>query len=467
MRIRRRSTLALGLLACAWTGAQAGGSLGIPDTINGYPTNVALVILGHSTSAQGSYPAKLVTALNHASHTLDGRHYVQFSAITPSDGGLLWSLVSAAPGGLHYHHLTASQGPEESANPQWCQDAGAVRWSCRRGRVEHLLTGVFPIPAGGNCAAAVSTCQQPATMACTWYDRTRPLAENPVTQSLTPHACLQRMDYRIALVQDTSNRSWPVDDYNASGNLDAADRWPATRILARALPCPSSSGVVGGSVDANCDQVLDARDSPLTTVAGWLAQLATDLRDRQRYGALAMDAVLVSMKPVEMGQCVLWPAAERPLCAGNPHAVRTPAQIASTPDRPYDHYYVPSVYWESRVLETLFDGSVALDAGILPTAPAAPRRLWDTTAQCYVQGLADADFALPAAVPGRPLLVAADDSETDAGGAPDSATVGCMIQDHVHHNDAGGWLIADHWYRGLAGPLWAGLPEAVFGDGFE
>ena len=31
----------------------------------------------------------------------------------------------------------------------------------------------------------------------------------------------------------------------------------------------------------------------------------------------------------------------------------------------------------------------------------------------------------------------------------------------MHHNDAGGWLIAEHGYRGLAGPLWVGLPEAV------
>lgn len=67
--------LLLCLLLLTPFSATAGGSLGIPDTIDGYPSNVGLVILGHSTSAQGAYPAKLVSALNHAAHTADGRHY--------------------------------------------------------------------------------------------------------------------------------------------------------------------------------------------------------------------------------------------------------------------------------------------------------------------------------------------------------------------------------------------------------
>jgi hypothetical protein len=449
--------------------ALGGGSLGIPDTINGYPANVGFLILGHSTSAQGAYPAKLVATLNDPSHVADGRHYVQFNAITGGDGGLLWSLVSVGPADTRYHRVTASQGAAESPQSQWCEDADTVRWSCRRAKVEHLLTGAFPIPATGTCAdvSMANGCRQPMTVACTWYDRTLPLAQNPVTQQLAPHECWQRMDYRIALVQDTSNRSWPIDDYDANGVLDADDRWLASRILrSRALPCPASSGVVAGSVDWDCDGTLDAGDAELGVYAGWLRALATELLDPARYGDFALDAVLITQKPIEMGQCQLWPEAERPTCMANPHALRTPQQIAATPDRPLDHYYLPTVYWEHRVIETLF-ASAGLDPRILATSPADARAMWDRSAQCYAAGIAAGDWRIPAAVPGRPATLAADDTEVDTGGGANANAVGCMVSDHIHHNDGGGWMMADVWYAGLADPLWAGAAELLFGDGFE
>ena len=118
-------------LALAVAGAaQAQGSLGIPGTIEGYPTNVGFLVIGHSTSAQGAYPAKLVSALNDLSHVADARHYVAFNAITGGDGGLLWSLVSVDATDTRYHRATASQAVGESPQPQWCEDAATTRWSC-------------------------------------------------------------------------------------------------------------------------------------------------------------------------------------------------------------------------------------------------------------------------------------------------------------------------------------------------
>ncbi len=449
--------------------ALALGSLGIPDTISGYPTNVGFLIIGHSTSGQGQYPAKLIASLNDPAHVEDARHYVQFNAITPSDGGMLWSLLSVAPGDARYERVTASPGAGETSSPQWCQSADAQRWSCRRAKIDHLLDGSFAIPATGTCNESViaAGCAQPASAPCTWYDRSLPLEQNPVTQSMAPSACWQRMDYRIALIQDTSNRSWPIDDYDASGAVDGGDYWDSTRVpRTRALPCPASAGVVATQVDWNCDGTISAADGVLTVYAGWLRALADDLLDSGRYGPEALDAVLITQKPVEMGQCMLWPLAERPSCSSDPHTVRTPLQIASTPDRPLDHYYAPTAYWEYRVIESLF-AEPGLDPRILPVSPGDARRMWNRSAACYAQGQSGADWHIPAAVPGRPVSFAADDSETDAGGAANAATVGCMVADHIHHNDNGGWMMADVWYEGLSGPLWSQPVDAIFADAFE
>ncbi|HEX4954061.1 MAG TPA: hypothetical protein VF017_11780 [Thermoanaerobaculia bacterium] len=445
--------------------AQAAGFLGIPNSIDGYPTNVGLLILGHSTSAQGQYPAKLVAAMNDASNAADGRHYLAFPAITGGDGGLLWSIVSVGPADLRYDRATASAGVGESPSPQWCQDGAGQRWSCRRSKLEHVLTGTFPIPATGSCAdvTVTNSCRAAAQMACTWYDRTLPMDQNPVTQSLSPFDCWSRMDYRIALVQDTTNRSWPVDDFTADGAVDDLDLWPASRIQrARALPCGGTGGVVGGLVDWTCDGVLTPADAAYRSYASWLLGLATDLLDPGRYGAAALDFVFFGHKPVEMGQCNLWPAAEIPTCLSGPHAIRTPEQIAATPDRPYDHYYLPTVFWERRGLEQLF-ADPALDPRIRPATRDNVLAMWDRSALCYAQGLVEGDWRIPAAVPGRPGPVEADDVENDGGPNPSADIAGCMVADHVHHNDAGGWMMADVWFAGLEADLRTGL----FMDGFE
>jgi hypothetical protein len=457
------------LLTLVGLNAEANGNLGIPDSIDGYPVNLGLLIVGHSTSAQGAYPAKLVTALNDPSHVADGRHYVAFPAIVGGDGGLLWSVLSVTSDDFRYHRVTASQGPGESAQPQWCETADTLRWSCRRARVDHLLTGNFPIPDTGSCATANvdQVCAQAASVACTWYDRTRPLNQNPVTQNLSPHECWLRMDYRVALIQDTSNRSWPIDDDDNTGAMDANDRWVSTRILqSRALPCPASAGVIGTTIDWNCDLTIDADDGELGVYAGWLRRLAEDLLSPKRYGEAALDAVFIGHKPTEFGQCGLWPAAERPACQANPHALRTPQQIASTPGRPLDRYHVPSVFWEFRVLETLF-ATPGLDPRIRPAAPGQVRRLWDRSADCYASGVAADAWHVAPTVPGRPGAIAADDTEIDSGAGANANAVGCMVADHIHHNDNGGWLIADTWYQGLQGALWAPPGDALFADQFE
>ena len=378
-------------------------------------------------------------------------------------------MVTVAATDTRYQRVTASAGVGESSQPQWCEDTAALRWSCRRAKVEHLLTGTFPIPSSGTCAdpSVTAGCRQAPSISCTWYDRTLPLAQNPVTLTLTPQQCWQRMDYRIALLQDTSNRSWPIDDTSADGVVDAGDAWSASRITrSRALPCPSSSGVVAGLVDWNCDQAVDAADAAAAVNAGWLREFAQDLLADQLYGASALDAVIVTQKPVELGQCILWPLAERDTCAANPHALRTPTQIASTPDRPLNHYYLPTVYWEYRVIETLF-ALPGLGPRILPATPANSLAMWNRSARCYAEGQIDSDWRIPSAVVGRPTLIDADVTEFDSGAGTNSANVGCLTTDHVHHNDNGGWQMADVWYDGLSGPLWSGVPDRQFGNGFE
>lgn len=437
----------LAVCASAAPLAEGGGLLGLPTDIDGYPPNVGLLILGHSTSAQGDYPAKLASALNDPANSADGRHYFVLRTITGGDGGFLWSRVSVPAADVQYDRVQASQ-----ASTQWCQDAGGVRWSCRRAKLEKILTGVSLLPPSGTCApSSVQSACSPgnapsATLACTWYDRSRPLSQNPVTQVLSYHDCWMKMDYHLALVQDTSNRSWPIDDYSGNGVVDSGDYWPATRIVAAARPCGGTSGVVGGWIDWNCDGAITAADAAHRNYAAWMERLARDLIDTNRYGAAAAEHVFISHKPVEMGQCTLWPASEQPTCNANRHAVRTPAQIAATPGRPHDHYYVPTVYWEYRALDTLF-ANPALDPRIDRATPAA-RAMWDRSVKCYDVGLGSADWTIPSGVPGRPTAVTADDAESDAGGG-NSSSVGCMLSDHIHHNDAGGWTMADVWYAGL------------------
>jgi hypothetical protein len=460
-RVRPRVVLTLALLALGGRGATA-EVLPIPATIGGYPTNVGLLVLGHSTSAQGGYPAKLEAALRANALGEDGRHYQVVRAITAGDGGFLWSRLAVPPGDPAYERVRASSGVGASPSPQWCEDAAGTRWSCRRAKLDEVLSGSFPIPATGSCAdpGVAVGCRAPATIVCTWYDRTQPLGANPVTAQLSPHDCLARMDYRLALVQDTTNRSWPVDDFDANGAVDGDDLWPASRVRPEALPCGAGSGVVDGFVDWNCDGALDWEDAPHEVYADWLETLAQALLAAP--GTVGADWVLFGHKPLEMGQCSLYPEAERPACLADPHAVRSPAAIAATPDRPFDHFYVPTVYWEQAGLAALF-ARPGLDARIRHRDGGDGLALWRRSEACYTTGLVPSDWRIPAAVPGRPGTVAADDTEVDGGPTADANGVGCMVTDHIHHNEIGGWMMADAWYAGLARQLLA----VLFDDGFE
>lgn len=133
--------------------------LGIPKKDSfGQPIDVGLLILGHSTSAQGDYPAKLAPTLNADAN--DGRNYVVFRVITGGDGGFLWSQISFQPNDLQYARVQTSQSQQ-----QWCQDNAGVRWSCRRARLEEGLTGVKP----PTCFSG-GACSPPATINLTWHE---------------------------------------------------------------------------------------------------------------------------------------------------------------------------------------------------------------------------------------------------------------------------------------------------------
>lgn len=434
-----RSPLAAALLAtalCALASPSAHAQIDIPTTDDqGGPIDVGLLVLGHSTSISGDWPGKLQDVLN--ADATDGRNYVVFRNIAGGDGGFLWANLSLAPSRAEYDRILASS-PE-----QLCEDDTGIRWSCRRLLVERSLGGTDPAPS---CCA---TSQPPAVASCVWHENGQSF-EEPFTDFLT---CWQRMDVRLALVQDTTNRSWPVDDSTGDGQVGADDYFPADAVHAEALPCGGTSGVVDGFVDWNCDGLLDLRDTADLLYSRWLESLADDLVTG--FGANGVDHVLFSIKPVELGHCDDYPYD--PCCSGGScdlrHTVRSP-----TPSRPFARFYLPSVYWEHRSLD-LLAGRQAADSPIHLATPWSTRYLWDRSAQCYEEGIPAADWTLPSGA-GQPPLVVADDLETDG---VDDDTVGCLLADHVHQTDDGGWMMADSWYAALR----YHLTSSIFTDGFE
>lgn len=388
---------------------------------HGQPIDVGLLVLGHSTSIGGDWPEKLKASLAAAGD--DPRNYVVFNLATSGDGGFLWTMIRAQPGETAHARFLAS------STAQWCEDDAEVRWSCRRTRLERGLTGREP--ASAQCLGTRTGCSVRPLATCTWHDAQGRHSE----QNVPFHICWQRMDVRLALIQDTSNRSWPVDDYDADGDLDDQDFWPVSVVGPQAAACPDSSGVINDQVDWNCDGLLDAQDAPRRVYAGWLQDLAGDLLDG--FGDASADAVYLMHKPVELSDCRR-SFADDARCA--PHATR-----AATPSAPFDRYYLPSVYWERDALALLL-----AQTGLDPRVQGAATNLddmWDQSTRCYTQGLADGAWAIPLAA-GRPTSLAADDSEDDAS-PPSAMFTGCMSDDHIHHVDAGGWMMADVWYRGL------------------
>ena len=417
----RAVALVLLALSLANDGARAGGSIAFPVTDGaGQPVDVGLLILGHSTSATGDWPGKLARALNE--DPSDGRNYVVFRAITSGDGGFLWSALSFPPSDLQYDRVQGSQ-----AASQWCQDNSGVRWSCRRLRLERGLTGADPAPP--ECAPPNNNCTPPLIASCVWHEGGQRFEEVNVDFN----TCWDRMDVRLALVQDTTNRSWAIDDNTGDGIVNDSDFFLVQDVNPAGRPCGGTSGVIGNWVDWNCDGTISgATDSSRTRYAAWLRGLAQDLLDT--IGTDHVDHVFFSQKPIEMNGCPYFP--------GEPcsfHGIRTP-----TPARPFDHFYFPTVYWELQGLESLFR-QPDLDARIHWATPTNHLRMWNRSVQCYDVGIPSGDWTIPLSA-GRPASIAADDSENDAA---NSAAVGCVGADHVHHNEAGGWMMADVWYSGL------------------
>ncbi len=401
-------------------------SLGISKKDSfGQPIDVGLLILGHSTSAVGDYPAKLAQALNADAN--DGRNYVVFRVITSGDGGFLWTQLSFQPNDTQYARVQTSQSPQ-----QWCQDNAGVRWSCRRARLEEGLTGVKPPTCFGGDA-----CSPPATISLSWH-------EGGVKQAgtLSFHEAWKKMDVRLALIQDTTNRSWPVDDFNSDGAVDEKDYWPESRITAAARPCGGTGGVVTGSggarfIDWNCDGQLTAADAAANRYAGWMEKLAQDLLNNFPADSRAHH-VFITQKPIEL-------ICNSQFFPGEQCRNHLPPR-APTASRPYDHFYLPTVYWEYRMIETLFARN-NLDSRIHKLTADA-RRMWDRSVQGYTQGIKASDWAIPASG-GRPNTdIAADDTENDADMA-NAQSVGTVLADHVHHTNNGGWMMANVWYAGL------------------
>lgn len=457
----------------------------ILKTYDGKRADVGLLVLGHSTSQRGDWPGKLAAALN--SNTSDGRNYVIFRVATGGDGGFLWSRLSFPPSDMQYNRVKASPGslapsllnPPQTvldSKQQWCQDKTGTRWSCRDTKVYRGLTGWEPAPA--ECNAAATNCGVVAngsvdSMSCIWHDTTGRHQE-----PMTFQQCWAKMDKHIALVQDTTNRSWPVNDYSGNGEVNDFDYFKASFIAEAGRSCPRSStnpyGVgtvpLNGEdyVDWNCDKALDSRDAAATIYAGWLQKLATDLFSaygtdnlpdptgtRKRKG---VDHVFFMQKPVEFTQ----PEADKTIhtkwCEkyfpGENCSFHATRSFTVPSARPFNRFYLPTVYWEYRGLETLM-AKPGLDTRIHLATDSNVRRMWQRSAECYTAGISGG-WSIPNTVQAidsetkmlrnRPAVITADDGENDAS---DSATKGCLSDDHIHHNDNGGWMMADVWYAGL------------------
>ncbi len=418
----RRTMLRLGAVAlvfCVPCALFAGGTLDLPVTDPfGDPVDVGFMVLGHSTSGQGDWPGKFAEAVNGDPN--DGRNYVVFRAIKNGDGGFLWTRLSIPPGDPQYNRVLTSD------TDQYCEDNAGVRWSCRRLRLERSLG--TPEPAPPECAPPNNTCTPRATD-CVWHEGG---VRNE--QALDFNACWEKMDVRLAVIQDSSNRSTPVDDFDRDGDVDDQDYFLASDMPAEAVPCPASSGVIGEALDWNCDGVLDAADASRNIYGGWFAELTDDLLND--YGALGPEHVFIIHKPVTNFACGYYES--EPQC--DDHTLRTP-----TPSRPFDHYYLPTVYWEHVAVEAYFQRDDR-DPRVHRATPNNITELWERSARCYAQGIGPADWRIPAAWTSRPESIPADDTEDDETNAEQ---IGCMRFDHRHHTDNGGWMMADVWYAGL------------------
>ena len=421
-RSRTTVRLAMVLVASVFvTPLFAGGTLDLPVTdAFGDPIDVGFMVVGHSTSEQGDWPAKFVETVNGDPN--DGRNYVKFPMIKNGDGGFLWTQVSFLPTDLQYDRVLSSA---DNGN-QHCEDSAGVRWSCRRMRLERALTGQEP--ASPDCAPPNNTCT-PRPVDCVWHENGQQFDE-----PLGFFQCWEKMDVRLAAIQDSSNRSLPVDDNDRDGDLDGADGFLASDVPSPAWPCNGTSGVVGDFLDWDCDGQYTANDSSRKNYADWLESLADDLVND--FGPYSVDHVFVSQKPCTMFACGYFEG--EPQC--DDHVIREP-----TPARPYDHYWRPTAYWEHAVVDEMFSRPTR-DPRVHRATPNNVRELWEQTAHCYRSGFGGTDWHIPQTWTSRPTSVAADDSEDDEVNSED---IGCYRFDHRHHTPQGGWVQADVWYAGL------------------
>ncbi len=399
--------------------------LGIPVTDEfGQPIDVGLLVLGHSSSDKGDWPGRLAIAMN--ADVANGRNFVVHRVIPGGGGGFMWTQLSWAPDDLQYHRVAAARGS------QYTEDENGNRISCRREMLERGLLGDIGLNG--------EICAPPLITHCVWHD-----AEGRHDEASDFKQCWDRMDVRLALIMDTSGRDWPLDDVDGDGVMTDTDYFLADNIDPAGHACGNGqAGVIDGFIDWNCDGRLSHRDAAHTTYSTWLNSLSKDLLDG--FGESGVEHVFLMHKPIEVRGCDGYP--DEPNCAN--HTLRAP-----TPDRPFDHFFSPYVYWEHSGVRALLEQS-NLDPRIHAASPGDPTRLWQRSAACYAAGISPQRWAMHAVL-GRPTeFVDADDHETH-GLTGDSKVVGCNLDDHIHHNDAGGWMIADVWYESMR--LYLAAPE--------
>jgi hypothetical protein len=131
-----------------------------------------------------------------------------------------------------------------------------------------------------------------------------------------------------------------------------------------------------------------------------------------------------------------------PITPGSP--ARSTGSGCRRSRRPFEpHTYLPTVYWELQGLESLFR-----QPDLDHTHPLGrPRRnhllMWSRSVQCYTTGLSrlglDDSTRLRQARHGRNPTTAKRTRRT-----PRASDAWARIT--VHHNEAGGWMMADVWY---------------------
>jgi hypothetical protein len=365
-------------------------SIVVPKTVDGRPARIGILVLGHSTSspANGDYAGKVAKALEIEAG--DGRTFKVWRTTVCCGGGITWSKPFFTKNEPEFH-LTGDKGGGNTC------ESGGVKWNCRRAALDTFLGGK-PYPS---CCDASNVPPRRDEWLAT--------------------------DFRIALIQDTAQRRWQVFDHTGDGKVDESDYFKPRGDETLPAFCGGKTGLVNGHVDFDCDGKLTPADSGVSLYAGWMKNVAhAMLRD---FGPAGVHHVFVSPKPMETSG----------------RGVDESVVVTPTPSKPFNHPYLPYTFWEYRAVEHLL-ALPDVDPRVHMVFPGRARAMHDFSVKCFETGLKTADFAMPAALAiGRPASIEPDIME----GKTATEAAGCYKPDEVHHNDNGGWMMADIWWSGI------------------